>query len=121
MTIVVEDIYAGLAGSIQKRFDASNYEVKKSVPIGINKKRTRLMKDEMGRKMMKEFDALRPKIYSYFTENFYVDKKVKGTKKCAIKREIKFQNYKDCLEKNKTILNSQQRFLRKTHNVFTEK
>ena len=26
------------------------------------------------------------------------DKKAKGTKKCVIKRKIKFENYKNCLE-----------------------
>ena len=36
--------------------------------------------------------------------------RVKGTKKCIIKKKIKFKNYKDCLFKNETILKSQQRF-----------
>ena len=46
-------------------------------------------------------------MYSYPTDDDHVDKKEKGTKKCVIKREIKFQDYKECLEKNKTILKSQ--------------
>ena len=37
-------------------------------------------------------------------------KKAKGTKKCVIKRRIMFENYKDCLFKNKIILKSQQEF-----------
>ena len=36
--------------------------------------------------------------------------RVKGTKKCIIKKKIKFKNYKDCLFNNETILKSQQRF-----------
>ena len=45
-------------------------------------------------------------MYSYPTDDDHVDKKEKGTKKCEIKREIKFQDYKECLEKSKTILKS---------------
>ena len=32
------------------------------------------------------------------------DKKAKGTKKCVIKRRLKFNDYKDCLLNNETIL-----------------
>lgn len=39
-----------------------------------------------------------------------VDKNSKGTKKCVIKWETKFEDYKTCLENNKTILTTQQRF-----------
>ena len=41
--------------------------------------------------------------------------------KCIIKREIKFQDYKECLENNKTIMRLQQRFRSEAHNIFTEK
>ena len=37
-------------------------------------------------------------------------KKNRGTKKCVIKRELMFKNYKDSLFNAKTILKSQQRF-----------
>ena len=32
-------------------------------------------------------------------------KKAEGTKKCAIKRELMFENYKDCLFNDDVILN----------------
>ena len=35
--------------------------------------------------------------YSYLKENNDEDKKAKGTKKCAIKRELNFQDYKNFL------------------------
>ena len=47
-------------------------------------------------------------------------KKAKGTKKCVIKRELMFENYKDCLFNDKIILKSQQRFKSNHHNVYTE-
>ena len=48
------------------------------------------------------------------------DKKAKGRKKCVIKRRIKFNDYKDRLLNNETILKSQQRFKSEAHNVYTE-
>ena len=47
-------------------------------------------------------------------------KKAKETKKCVIKRELFFENYKDCLFNDKTILKSQQRFKSDHHDVYTE-
>ena len=47
-------------------------------------------------------------------------KKAKGTKKCIIKRRIMFENYKDSLFNNNTILRSQLRFKSDLHNVYTE-
>ena len=47
-------------------------------------------------------------------------KKAKGTKKCIIKRELMFENFKDSLFNNKMILKSQQRFKSDHHKVDTE-
>ena len=41
------------------------------------------MKDELGGKIMSEFLALRPKIYSYLMDDGNNDKKAKGTQKCV--------------------------------------
>ena len=64
------------------------------------------MKDELGGKTITEFVTLRPKTYSYSTDNGKEDKKAKGTKKGVIKRMIKFNDYKICLLKDKVILQS---------------
>ena len=103
------------------------------------------MKDELGRKIMK-FVPLRAKTYSYLIDGGSEDKKAKGTKKCVIKRKLKFENYKNCVEatqlenkinyleknkidinsikefikNNKSILKIQQRLKSERHNVFTE-
>ena len=78
------------------------------------------MKDELGRKIITEFVALRPKTYSYLTDDFKEDKKAKGTRKCVIKRMIKFNDYKKCLLNGEVVLKSQQRFKSKGYNVYTE-
>ena len=77
------------------------------------------MKDELGGRIITEFVALRPKTYSYLTYDCKEDKKAKGTKKCVIKRMIKFNDYKKCLLNGEVILKSQQRFVSKGHDVCT--
>ena len=47
-------------------------------------------------------------------------KKTKGVKRCAIKRRLMFENYKDSLFNNKTIMWSQLRFKSNRHNLYTE-
>ena len=79
------------------------------------------MKDELGEKIMKEFVALGPKMYSYLADDGPVGKKAKSTKRCVIKRELKFADCKNCLENNKIVMKSQQRSRREEHNVFTRK
>ena len=78
------------------------------------------MKDELGGKIITGSVTLRPKTYWYLINNCKEDKKAKGTKKCVIKRMIKFNDYKNCLLKDKVILKSQQRFISKKHDVYTE-
>ena len=119
MSIKMNDFYKDIANDVDKRFDTSNCEVDRPLPTGKNKKIIGSMKDELGGKIITEFVTLRPKTYSYLTDDGKEDKKAKGTKKCIIKRMIKFDDYKNCLLKNK-ILKSKQRFISKKHELYTE-
>ena len=85
----------------------------------MNKKVIGLMKDELGGEIITEFVTLRPKTYSYLTDDCKEDKKAKRTNKCVVKRIIKFNDYKKCLLKDEVILKSQQRFKSKKHDVYT--
>ena len=78
------------------------------------------MKDELGGKIIMEFVTLRPKTYSFVTDDGKEDKKAKGTKKCVIKEMIKFNDYKKCLLHDELILQSQQRIISKKQDVYTE-
>ena len=120
MSIKANDFYKDIANDVEKRFDTSNYEVNRPLPTGKNKKIIGLMKDELGGKIITEFVTLRPKTYSYLTDDGKEDKKAKGTKKCVIKRMIKFNDYKNCLLQDEVILKSKQRFISKKHDVYTE-
>ena len=53
---------------------------------------------------MKEFRALRAITYAHLTEDDSEMKKAKGVNRCAIKRGLMFQNYKNSLYNNKTIM-----------------
>ena len=119
MNIKTNDFYEDIASDVENRFDTSNY-VKRPLPMGKNKKVIGLMKDKLGGKIITEFVTLRPKTYSYLTDDGKEDKKAKGTKKCVIKKMIKFNDYKRCLLDDEVILKSQQRFIRKKHDVYTE-
>ena len=54
------------------------------------------------------------------TDEFIEMKKAKGTKKCVIKKMLKFEDYKKCLFDNEPMLKSQQRFKNENHEVYTE-
>ena len=106
MHIKTNDFYKDIASDVENRFDTSNYEVNRPLPTGKNKKIIGLMKDELGGKIITEFATLRPKTYSFLTYNGKEDKKTKGTKKCIIKKMIKFNDYKKCLLDDEVILKS---------------
>ena len=56
------------------------------------------MRYKLGRKIKPKFVRLSAKTYSYLIDDGREEKKAKGTKKCEIKRKLKFVNYKNCLE-----------------------
>ena len=55
------------------------------------------MKDQLGGKYMTKFFGLRAKTYNYLINDGSEDEKSKGARKCAIKRKLKFENYKNRL------------------------
>ena len=120
--IETEDFYKDIAGDVEKWFDISNYDKndERPLPIGINKKVIGMFKDDLRGKIMIECCALRAKVYAYLMQDGSEHKKAKGTKKCIIKREIMFKNYKGALFNDEIILKPQQRFKRDHHKVFTE-
>ena len=127
--------------------DMNFFEIDRPLPKGKNKIVIGLMNDELGGQIMKELFGLRSKTYSYLKDYNDEDKKAKVTKKCVIKRKLKFKDYKNCLEaaeieneinhleknkidvdslnefvkNNKLILKTQHRFKSKKHYVSTEK
>ena len=96
--IKADDIYKDIAEDVENRFDTSNYELDRSLPKRKNKKVIGLMEHKLGRKIMTKFVGLRVKSYSYLIDYDSEERKAKCTKKCVIKRKLKFKYYKNCLE-----------------------
>ena len=80
----------------------SNYKIKRPLPIGNSKKGIGLKKDEL-----------------YTMHSYLINDESKGNKKSAIKRNIKFEDYTNCLKNNGTILKPQQ--MSEVKHLFTEK
>ena len=75
-----EDIYSDTSKDVETRFHTSNYELDRPLPKRNNKKVIGLMKDRLGRQLMTEFAALRPKTFSYLTDDSDENKKQKARK-----------------------------------------
>ena len=106
--IFTEDFYEDIANDVNKWFDTSNYDKndKRPLPIEVNKRVIGYFKDELGGKIMAKLCGPRAKTYAYKMDDDIEKKKAKGTKKCVIKRRLKFEDYTDSLFNNKTILRS---------------
>ena len=78
--IKTEDIHWNIAKHVKTKFRTSNYELDRTLSKGKNKKNIGLMKHELRGKIMTEFAALRPKTYSYLTNDNNETKKAKDTK-----------------------------------------
>ena len=96
--IITEDFFVDISDDVGRWIDASNYDEndKRPLPTGKNWKAIGLFKDELGRKIIKEFFTFRAKTYAYLMGDESEIKKAKGTKECVIKRELMFENYNDC-------------------------
>ena len=80
------DIYKDISEDSETRFDTSNYELEcnsigRSLQKGKHKKVIRLMKNELGRKIMTKFVGLRVVAYSYLIDHGSKDKKKQKAQK----------------------------------------
>ena len=120
--IKIEVFCKDVADDGGKCLDTSKYSEEDDRPLlrGIKKQAIGLFKDESGGKIMKEFVALRPEPHSDLMDDNIEYKKGRGTKRCVIKERLKFNDYKYCIFKNKTVVKLQQRFKSEAHIVYTE-
>ena len=121
--VETEDFYKDISNDVDNRFDTSAYskDLNRPLPIGKNKKVLGMMKDELCGKVMIHFCASRAKTYSYLDYDGKDEKKAKGTKKCVIKKKIKFDDYRACLFNDNPVSRSQEVFKSELHDVYTLK
>ena len=74
--------------NVEARFDTSNYEIKRQLTKGKNKKVIGLIRYELEGKILTLFATLKTKTCSYLTIDKHENKKLKCTKKFAIKRKL---------------------------------
>ena len=91
----MDDICKDVVEDVETSFDTSNYELDRPLLKGKNKKVFGSINDELGGKVIIPFVTLRARTYSYLIDEGSENKKAKFTKKCVIKRKLKYENFKN--------------------------
>ena len=130
LEIETEDFFADIAADVKEWFDTNDFSpehpavLKSGMPIvPENKKKIGLMKDECCGAVMTEFVALKPKLYSFLTEEdekIREKQKAKGVKKCIIKKSLRHENFVKCLNTGQSQMRKQSFFRSREHQLFTE-
>jgi hypothetical protein len=121
--IATKDFYKDISKDIPKWFDTSNYDKDhpSGIQVGANKKVLGMMKDEAGGKQIVGFVGLRSKLYAYKMDEGDEEKKCKGVKKGVVKKEITFEDYKECLFSRKPQYRGMNTFRSRQHTIHTER
>ena len=120
--IETDDWYEDMKPYWKTHFDTWEYPEDHfaSVPR-LNKKVMGLMSDECKGKIVEEFVALRPKMYSYKLCNGKEGKRAKGVKKSIVSKNIRFNDFVRCLKEKRPMMTSFRTFRQREHEIFTEK
>ena len=125
LKIETEDFFKDISGDVAEWFDTNEFAkdhpaVLEGLPIvKENKKKIGLMKDECGGKILTEWVALRPKLYSFLTENGE-KQKAKGLTKSMKNKSLRHENFLKCLKTGESQSRKQCLFRSRDHHIFTE-
>ena len=125
LNIETDDFFKDISGDVVEWFDTNDFPkdhpaVLEGLPIvKENKKKIGLMKDECGGKILTEWVALRPKLYSFLTESGE-KQKAKGLKKSIKNKSLRHENFLKCLRTGKSQTRKQCLFRSRDHHIFTE-
>ena len=117
--VETSDFYADMKDD-SHMYDLSNFPMTHPMYSDANKKAIGFMKDEEPANKITEFIALRSKLYAYKTESDVEIKKAKGIKKCVVKNEISFDDYKHTLFQKMSVEKQMVCFRSRDHNLYTE-
>ena len=93
--IKTDDFYEDMKG-MKEHYDMSEYSKESGLYDGENKKVIGKFKDESPDEVIESFVGIRSKCYSFTTKNNVV-KKAKGVSKVVVKKNISFEDYKNCV------------------------
>ena len=117
LNIKTEDVYKDMEKLLDE-LDTSGYPKDHPLYSEENKKVIGKFKDELNGKIMNEVVFLKSKAYSYTLTDLSEEKKLKGIGKTTINKDIKFDDYKDCLFNNKTKMNKMYTMNSSKHKMF---
>ena len=118
--ITAEDLYQDMKKD-QHLYDTSNYSKDHFLFSEVNKKVIGKFKDETGGLPIVEWIQLRAKMYSMMADDGKEKKTGKGIKKSVLKKEMRHQDFKDCLMEKREFQHSMMNFRSKQHQLFTVK
>ena len=119
--IETKDVYQDMKVNADL-YDTSEYPQEHFLYSSANKKIIGKFKDEVNGVPVSEFVGLRAKMYSIKTEVEKEDmKKGKGIKKSVLEKEVKHQDYKDCLFEKREYQHTMMGFRSDKHQVYTQK
>ena len=118
--IYTDDFYKDISEDCKTLFNTSG-QLNPRVPLGLNKKVIGLLKDEANDDTISEFVGLRPKLYSFVTNNDYnnTTKKAKGVKKSVINKTISFKDYFTVMMNNTPQNRTIPMFYNQNHTIYT--
>ncbi len=79
-----------------------------------------MFKDEVGGKIIQGFVELRAKLYVYKMLDRKEEKKCKGIRKPVIKKDISFEDYKECLFTGNEQMRKMSVIRSRKHTLYTE-
>ena len=123
--VETDDFFKDISGDVAEWFDTNEFAedhpaVLEGLPIvKKNKKKIGLMKDECGGKILTEWVGLRPKLYSFLTEEGE-KQKAKGLTKAMKNKSLRHENFLKCLRTGESQARKQCLFRSRDHHIFTE-
>ena len=120
--IKTKDFYEDINPDIEKRFDTSDYQTihPSGIKTGLNSKMLGMFRYEADEKQIVEFVGLRAKLCSYKMPDGYEDIKCKGVTKNVTKRNIQFDDYRECLFSRKKQHRKMNVIRSHCHEIYTE-
>ncbi|GFS95528.1 uncharacterized protein NPIL_412791 [Nephila pilipes] len=118
LEVLTDDFYNDLVKKIKNLMDFSNYDASHKYHSTKHQSLLGYLKDETKGVPIKEFCALRPKMYSY-TFGKENKKTAKGTKKSVVQNVLKHEMYLNVFKNDHLIKNKKSSIISKNHTVST--